>query len=157
QRSGPVTVTTADPAALTCAVAEEHADEADRAARFPVEALAEMRRTGLLGLMAPAEHGGGGGTLGDLVDATIALGRADLSVALIFAMHCQQVVTLDRFGSDRLRAHVLPAVARGAAYLASVTTEPGKGGDLLTSESQARRLPGMLQIDREAPIVTGGM
>jgi acyl-CoA dehydrogenase len=151
-----VSVTLNDAVALTCTVAEEHAGEADLAARFPVEALAAMRRNGLLGLMVPAVHGGGGGTLDDLVDAAIALGRSDLSVALIFAMHCQQVVALSRFGGDRLRAHVLPEVAAGRVYLASVTTEPGKGGDLLTAESRAHRLQGLLRIDREAPIVTGG-
>lgn len=146
-----------DPLGLVCAVAGEHADEADRAARFPGEALAAMRRGGLLGLMVPAEFGGGGGALTDLVDATIALGRVDLSVAMIFAMHCQQVVTVDRCGGDRLRRALLPAVADGKAYLASVTTERGKGGHLLTSESPTERLHDALRIDRDAPIVTGGL
>jgi acyl-CoA dehydrogenase len=145
-----------DLVAPTCAVAEAHAREHDEAATFPVEALATMRRTGLLGLMVPVDQGGGGGTLSELVDATIELGRADLSVALIFAMHSQQVATLARHGSDRLRTHVLPAVADGAIYLASVTTEPGKGGDLLISDSATEHVRGTLRIDREAPIVTGG-
>jgi acyl-CoA dehydrogenase len=145
-----------DAVALTCAAAEAHARENDQAATFPVEALATMRRTRLLGLMVPADYGGGGGTLSELVDATIELGRADLSVALIFAMHCQQVAALARCASDRLRAHALPAVADGTIYLASVTTEPGKGGDLLISDSATEQVRAALRIDREAPIVTGG-
>jgi acyl-CoA dehydrogenase len=146
-----------DPVGTTCAVAEEHAQETDAAAAFPVEALEAMRRTGLLGLMVPAGYGGSDGTLTDLVDTTVALGRADLSVAMIFAMHCQQVVALARYGSERLRAHVLPAVADGKMYLASVTTEAGKGGHLLTSESPVEQVHDTLRIEREAPIVTGGM
>lgn len=142
--------------AEVCAVAEEHAGRTDETATFPREALAAMRRTGLLGLLVPAEYGGRGGTLGDLVDATIELGRADMSVAMVFAMHCQQVEALARFGADRLRRHVLPAVAEGRIYLGSVTTERGKGGDLLISESPVQRAPGALVIDRGAPIVTGG-
>jgi acyl-CoA dehydrogenase len=152
-----VTTTRTDAVGLTCEVAERHAADADREARFPVEALAAMRRNGLLGLLVPAEHGGGGGTLSDLVDASIELGRADMSVAMIFAMHGQQAMALVRFAGERLRAQVLPAVARGEVYLASVTTEPGKGGDLLTSESPVLRTHGALRIDREAPIVTGGL
>lgn len=139
----------------TCEVAEAHAAEADAAAAFPTEALTAMRESGLLGLVAPAEFGGTGG-ITDLVDVTIALGRADMSVAMIFAMHCQQVLVLDRYGSPRLREHVLPAVADGKVYLASVTTETKTGGHLLTSDSPSRRTTDGLRIDRDAPVVTGG-
>lgn len=142
--------------AEVCAVAAEHADRTDRMGQFPVEALAALRRNALLGLLVPTRWGGGGGGLTELVDVTIALGRVDLSVAMIYAMHCQQVATVVRYGSDRLRAEVLPALARGEIYLASVTTEPGKGGYLLTSNSKVELTDGMIRIDRTAPIVTGG-
>lgn len=141
---------------LTCAVADQHAAQADAAAAFPEAALDEMRRTGLLGLLVPARYGGAGGELGDLVEAGMALGRVDLSVALIFAMHCQQVAVLDRYGAERLRRHVLTAVAEGKVYLGSVTTAPGTGGHLLSSDSTAVRAGTDLRLDREAPIVTGG-
>ncbi|CAM3727666.1 acyl-CoA dehydrogenase family protein [Kibdelosporangium persicum] len=146
----------AGPVELTCSVAGQHADSTDAEARFPDEALTAMRQTGLLGLMAPAEFGGGDGTLTDLVTTTIELGKADMSVAMIFAMHCQQVATLARYGGGRLRSEVLPAVAEGKMYLASVTTEAGKGGHLLTSESPVDQAGDVLRIDRRAPIVTGG-
>lgn len=140
-----------------CRTAEEHACQADLDARFPEPVLEAMRRTGLLGLMAPAELGGGGGTLTDLADATIRIGRADMSAAMIFAMHCQQVTTLARCGGEQLRRQLLPAIAAGKVYIASVTTEAGKGGNLLMSESPTALGEGTLRIDREAPMVTGGM
>lgn len=140
----------------TCAIAEAHAQDADRQARFPCEALSAMRANGLLGLMVPSEFGGIGGTLTDLVDATVEMGRRDLSLALVFAMHCQQTAVLAEYAGDRLRAHVLPAVASGLVYLASVTTEPKTGGHLLSSQSPVRQDGNLLQIDREAPVVTGG-
>jgi acyl-CoA dehydrogenase len=156
-------VATADPAARrsercaeVCAVAREEAPLADESAEFPVRTLAAMRGSGLLGLMVPAEWGGGGGTLDDLVEATMELGRVDASVAMIFTMHCQQVVTLVRYGSDRLCAAVLPALARGEIYLGSVTTDPGTGGHLLSSESALRTAGTSLHLDRNAPVVTGG-
>jgi acyl-CoA dehydrogenase len=142
--------------AEVCAVADEEAQEADAAAAFPLRTLGAMRKTGLLGLMVPREQGGAGATLGDLVDVTIALGRSDTSVAMIFAMHCQQLVALDRFANEALRDRVLPSVAAGEVYLASVTTEIGKGGDLLTSESETTASDGCVHIDRNAPVVTGG-
>lgn len=146
----------ASAAGLTRTVAEEHAAHTDREAAFPVQALEAMRRTGLLGLLVPSEFGGGGGSVTDLVDATIELGRADMSVAMVFAMHCQQAAALARFGSDQLRAEVLPAIADGKIYLGSVTTEPGTGGHLLTSGSPSELTDSSLWIEREAPVVTGG-
>ena len=145
-----------DAVATTAAVAERFAATADERAAFPAEALRAMRDTGLLGLLVPTVYGGGGGSVGDVVDATVELGRADLTVALVFAMHCQQVAALARYGGERLREHVLPAVAKGDLYLASVTTETGTGGHLLTSESPVALAGDTLHVDRRAPIVTGG-
>lgn len=138
------------------AVAAEHLARTDRDAAFPVEALEEMRRTGLLGLLVPRNHGGLGGTTEDVVTASIALGRIDMSVAMIFAMHCQQVAAVVRYGNERLREELLPEIAAGRIYLASVTTEAGKGGHLLSSESALAAREGELLLDRFAPIVTGG-
>lgn len=143
--------------ARTRAVAADHCAKTDGEASFPVEALTEMRDTRLLGALVPAECGGPGGGLTDMVDVTMELGRTDLSVALVYAMHCQQVWVLARYADERLRAHVLPAVANGRSYLASVTTEAGGGGRLLTAATPAAMTAGRLLVDRVAPIVTGGL
>ncbi|MEU7584319.1 acyl-CoA dehydrogenase family protein [Streptomyces sp. NPDC041068] len=139
------------------ALAEKHADATDEAAEFPVAVLDELRATGLLGLMVPTEHGGLGGSLDDMLDVSMALGRADMSVAMIFSMHCQQVAGIVDHADDRLAGELLPQIAAGRAYLASVTTEAGKGGHLLTAEAELTAEPGWLDIDRFAPIVTGGL
>ncbi|MEU3574079.1 acyl-CoA dehydrogenase family protein [Kitasatospora sp. NPDC036755] len=155
----PERIGAADLAALTERVAKvtaEHVEHTDREAAFPVAALAELRATGLLGLLVPVEYGGLGGTVADLVEASIALGRVDMSVAMVFAMHGQQVAALVRHGGERLRAEVLPEVAAGRVYLASVTTEAGKGGHLLSAEAALAAADGELLVDRFAPIVTGG-
>ncbi|MFM9368744.1 acyl-CoA dehydrogenase family protein [Streptomyces sp. Da 82-17] len=138
------------------AVAAEHVARTDRDASFPVEALAEMRRTGLLGLLVPTRYGGLGGDTDAMVRTSIALGRVDMSVAVIFAMHCQQVAALVRYADARLREELLPEIAAGRRYLASVTTEAGKGGHLLTSAAALGRDDDRLVLDRFAPIVTGG-
>ncbi|KJS60111.1 acyl-CoA dehydrogenase [Streptomyces rubellomurinus] len=137
-------------------VAEEHLARTEREALFPEHALAELRRTGLLGLLVPTADGGLGGTLADLVDVTLALGRTDMSLAMIFAMHCQQSEALVRYARPPLREKLMARLAAGELYLASVTTETGKGGHLFKSYAPLRESGERLEIDRTAPIVTGG-
>ncbi|MFE0508418.1 acyl-CoA dehydrogenase family protein [Streptomyces sp. NPDC058964] len=146
----------AERVAAVARVAQEHLERTDRDAVFPEHALQEMRRTGLLGLLVPAEHGGCGGTLTDLVDAAMALGRVDMSVAMIFAMHCQQSEAIIRYAAAPLREELLARLAAGDLYLASVTTERGKGGHLFRSYAPLRETDDTLEVDRVAPIVTGG-
>ncbi|GAA0602535.1 acyl-CoA dehydrogenase family protein [Kutzneria viridogrisea] len=138
------------------AVTAEHAARTDREAAFPVEALDVMRANGMLGFVVPTEHGGGGGSVTEVLDLTLRLAREDMSVAMIFTMHCQQALALVRHANPELAARVLPRLARGELYLASVTTERGKGGHLLSSESVVHSDGSHLKIDRDAPIVTGG-
>ncbi|MER7839429.1 acyl-CoA dehydrogenase family protein [Streptomyces sp. NPDC096040] len=142
--------------AEACAVAEKHAAQSDETAEFPVAVLNALRPR-LLGLMVPTRHGGPGGDVNDLIDVTIALGRADMSVAMVFAMHCQQVAGIVDHAGERLADELLPRIAAGEMYLASVTTEEGKGGHLLTAQAQLASEPGWLTVDRFAPVVTGGL
>ncbi len=153
---GSGTATPAQRAAAVARVAERHLAETDREASFPEQALAEMRRTGLLGLLVPEEEGGLGGTVSDLIDTGMVLGRTDMSVAMVFVMHCQQAAAIVRHARSPLREELLPLLASGQLYLASVTTESGKGADLFTSQEPLREADGMLEVRRTVPISTGG-
>jgi acyl-CoA dehydrogenase len=137
-------------------VVAEHAQATDEQAAFPEAALDALRSSGLLGLLVPGEHGGLGGDVTDLVRVAERIARVDMSVGLIFAMHCQQVATLVAYARPALRATLLPRIARGEVYLASVTTEASRGGALTTSQSPLTGQDGALVLDRFAPIVTGG-
>jgi acyl-CoA dehydrogenase len=133
-----------------------HAAEVDRTACFPLDSVRELRDNGLFGLLVPRQYGGMGGDLGDLVDVAQVLAAGCLSTAMIWAMHCQQVDALVRFAPPRLREDVLPRVAAGKLYLASITTEPGKGGHLLSAEAALRANEDRLTVERDGPTVTGG-
>jgi acyl-CoA dehydrogenase len=133
-----------------------HASDVDASARFPVENLRALRETGLLGLLVPADYGGLAGGLPDLVEIAQELAAECPSTAMIWAMHCQQVDPLVRYAGPQLRERLLPRIAEGATYLASVTTEPGKGGHLLTGVAPMLTDSGRLWLEREAPVVTGG-
>jgi acyl-CoA dehydrogenase len=137
-------------------ILEAQADETDISARFPDEAVRVLRGNGLMGLLVPVEYGGAGGDLSDLVALASLLGSGCTSTAMIWAMHCQQVDCVVRFGSPRLRDDLLPRIASGHVYLASVTTEPGKGGHLLSGRAAIEEDLDSLRFERDAPIVTGG-
>ncbi|GAB3986348.1 acyl-CoA dehydrogenase family protein [Plantactinospora veratri] len=137
-------------------VLRQHAREIDLTAAFPTDNLTALRRSGLLGLLVPQRYGGLGGDLADLVEIAGDLAAECLSTAMIWAMHCQQVDVLLHYASAPLRDRLLPRVAAGDVYLASVTTEAGKGGHLLSAEAAITRQDDDLHIDRMAPVVTGG-
>jgi acyl-CoA dehydrogenase len=148
--------TVADALESVLGIVGEHAQETDDRAEFPEAALAALRSSGLLGLLVPGDHGGLGGDVTDMVRVAERIARVDMSVALIFAMHCQQVATLVEYARPALAATLLPRIARGEVYLASVTTESARGGALTTSQSPLAAEDGALVLDRFAPIVTGG-
>jgi acyl-CoA dehydrogenase len=137
-------------------ILREQATAVDEQAQFPVAGLDALRRSGLMGLLVPAAYGGLGGTLRQLTQVSAELGGACVSTAMIWAMHCQQAAALVAHGGPELRERVLPRIADGEIYLASVTTEKRKGGHLLSADSPLERCDGRLVISRDAPIVTGG-
>jgi acyl-CoA dehydrogenase len=133
-----------------------HAADVDRASRFPTEAMAALRESGLMGLLVPESHGGLGGDLASLAEVASRLAGGCLSTAMIWAMHCQQVDTLVRFARPELARTLLPRIADGSVYVASVTSEQGKGGHLLSAVAPLIVKDDRLIIERHAPVVTGG-
>jgi acyl-CoA dehydrogenase len=123
---------------------------------FPEKGLRALRDCGLMGLLVPHRFGGLGGDLGELAEVAQVLAGGCLSTALIWAMHCQQVDVLVRHADPDLAGRLLPRVAAGELYLASITTEPGKGGHLLSAEAPLHHAGEDLRVLREAPVVTGG-
>jgi len=160
-----MTVTTQAPAGRTLddrlaevlPVLHDESREVDDTAEFPVRGLAALRESGLMGLLVPEELGGLGGDLDDLVSVSMELAGECLSTALIWGMHCQQVAALVGHAGPELRERVLPRIGEGKVYVASVTSEKGKGGHLLSAEAPLRREDGTLLLERDAPIVTGAL
>ncbi|GGM89387.1 acyl-CoA dehydrogenase [Lentzea pudingi] len=134
----------------------ENAAQVDGDATFPEAGLRALRECGLMGLLVPEEHGGLGGDLHDLVDVAGVLASACLSTAMIWAMYCQQVDAVVRFAVPGLAKDLLPRIAAGEVYLASVTTEAGSGGHLMTADASLRSGGEGIAFERLAPIVTGG-
>ncbi|MCK9487120.1 MAG: acyl-CoA/acyl-ACP dehydrogenase [Dehalococcoidia bacterium] len=101
----------------------------DREGSFPHEHFEAMRRAGYLAAAVPAEYGGAGHGLDDLVLAQIALGRGDGSTALSVGMHHMVVGTeaVARRWPDALRDRVFREVASDGALVNNIAAEPEMG------------------------------
>jgi len=137
-------------------VAAPAAEDVDRKARFPSEALDALRAAGTLSALVPVELGGWGLALGDVAEATCALSRSCASTAMVFAMHHMQAACLVRHGRSEFLRGVARQLAEGQELLASATTELGVGGDLRTSKCAVERREGRFQLEKQAPVISYG-
>lgn len=127
----------------------------DEENRFPAESVDALREAGLLGYFVPPGLGGIGGDLGTYARIAETLGAGCLSTALIWVMHAHQTAVL---AEHRRPEHepFLHDIAAHGTLLASVTTETGKGGDVLRADAPLRREGNRLRVTRSAPVVSYG-
>lgn len=123
--------------------------------RFPRESVDALREGGFFGFFVPVRYGGLGGDLRTYHRVAALFGEECLSTAMIWAMHCQQVAVLAAHAADA-QAETLAAIAREGIAVASVTSEYGKGGDLLTAQAALQPENGALRLVRRAPTVSYG-
>lgn len=119
--------------------------------------LALLRKHGLMEYLVPTSCGGSGGNAAGMLAVAESLGARCPGLAVLWVMHCQQVAMVDGYAAEPLRGEVLRSVARDRLFLASVTTETGKGGHVMTAHAAAAVLDGMVCFEREAPVVSGGL
>ncbi|MGJ7609497.1 MULTISPECIES: acyl-CoA dehydrogenase family protein [unclassified Variovorax] len=102
----------------------------DRSGAFPRENFAALQAHGLIGLVAPAEHGGGGATLATARRVIAAVARGEPATALILTMTYLQHHALTRTDS-RWPAHLRERVTRDAvergALINALRVEPALG------------------------------
>jgi acyl-CoA dehydrogenase len=143
-------------------IADEHAapnaDDVDREARFPSEAIAALREARALSAFIPAELGGGEVSFAALADACFELGRRCGASAMVFAMHQIQVVSIVRHlrDADWFEGY-LQTLAAEQRLIASATSEVGTGGDM--GRSIAAVTPGedgLCSFEKQAPTVSYG-
>src|SRR5262245_22440812 len=148
---GPVVTTGADnqffatglaPTALhtraeaAASIAAEHAEEVDREARFPEEAIGAVRAQRLLGVMVPQELGGEDASLAQVIDICFRLAQACSSTAMIYAMHQIKVACIMRHRRNvAWHGHLLRRLCSEQLLLASSTTEGRGGGNVRSSEA----------------------
>ena len=135
--------------------ARRFASAVDRENRFPSEAVEALRDAGLLGLLVPKDAHGMGGSFADACQVAIVLGNECLSTALIWAMHSQQVAIIADHAAAQWR-DVLTDVGVRGALVASATSEPEKGGNLLLARAALQDRGDRIYVERPSPVVSYG-
>jgi acyl-CoA dehydrogenase len=144
-------------AEIVAAAAAEHGDAVDRDARFPAETFAAARAQRLLGVMVPAELGGEGASVSDVVDVCYMLGKACASSAMIFAMHQIMVAILVRHARHSAwHRELLQRLIAEQLLFASSTTENQTGGDVRASACVVERTGSRMALVKNATVMSYG-
>lgn len=132
-----------------------HAAAVDREARFPEEAFAALKSAGLLGAYVPAQHGGMGLDLAEIVKLCEIFGQYCSATAMVYAMHQIQVACIVHHALD---SAYFRAFARRLCdeqlLLASATTELGIGGDLRSSICAVEPDGDRFSVTKKAPVIS---
>src|SRR5690348_17674520 len=102
----------------------------DEASEFPMAAIKELGKLGIMGVVYPAEYGGAGMGYVEYVTAIEELSRVDGSVGIIVAAHtslCSNHIYLA--GNDSQKKKYIPKLASGDFIGAWGLTEPSSGSD----------------------------
>ncbi|MGJ7573508.1 acyl-CoA dehydrogenase family protein [Variovorax sp. RB2P76] len=102
----------------------------DRSGAFPRENFAALQAHGLIGLVAPAEHGGGAATLATARRVIAAVARGEPATALILTMTYLQHHALTRTDSrwpPHLRERVTRDAVERGALINALRVEPALG------------------------------
>jgi alkylation response protein AidB-like acyl-CoA dehydrogenase len=112
----------------------------DAESEFPREAVAEMGRLGLLGMLVPEEWGGVGADHVAYAMALEEVAAGDGSCSTIMSVHnsvgCMPIL---KFGTQEQKERFLRPMARGKTLAAFCLTEPGAGSDAAAIKTRARR------------------
>ncbi len=138
-------------------VAARHAAAVDAEARFPHEAFAALKAEKLLGVMVPAEFGGAGASIPEVLALCHALGQSCASTAMIFAMHQIQVACIVRHGQQSAwHRALLQRLAGEQMLLASATSEAGVGGDVRSSVCAVEVEGERFSLSKNATVISYG-
>lgn len=133
--------------------ARGHAAEVDADARFPSEAVAALRESGLLGLTIPAEYGGLGGRPAELVEVVRDLASACGSTAMVYLMHVSAAMTVAA-APPASEPDLVTRLADGRALGTLAFSEPGSRSHFWAPVSQAKRTDGVVQLSAAKSWVT---
>lgn len=135
------------------------ASSRDETGEYPIEIFRDLARLGLLGMLVPEAYGGAGMDALSYVLAVEEIARVDASVAVGVSVTnsvCQWPIA--RFGSEELKARVLPPLARGEQVGGIMLTEPAAGSDVASLRTTYRREGGrFLLSDSKAWITNAGV
>jgi alkylation response protein AidB-like acyl-CoA dehydrogenase len=133
-----------------------HARAWEAAGTIPRELWPRLAELGFGGLYVSEVAGGAGLSRLDAVLVFEALSRACASVAAFLSIHNMCAAMIDRFGSDDLKARVLPGALAMETVLSYCLTEPGSGSDAAALRSRAERTNEGWRLTGTKAFISGG-
>ncbi len=121
------------------------------------DALKAMRQADLMGVMLPWEYGGMNLPESIYQMMVEIVSRAEAGLMTIFGLQ-EIALSINEFGSDEMKARVLPRFARGEVAGAMVLTEPDAGSDLSAVQTRASLDPatGQWRLNGVKRFITNG-
>jgi acyl-CoA dehydrogenase len=139
------------------AIAASHAGDVDVNSRFPQEAMDALKAENLLGILVPAELGGEGASVADVVDICYTLGRACSATGMIYAMHQVKAACIVDHGMDSAwHRGFMQKMVSDQLLLASSTTEGKGGGNIRASEAAVEHADNRIVLVRDASVISYG-
>jgi alkylation response protein AidB-like acyl-CoA dehydrogenase len=114
---------------------------------FDADFSRKLGAHGFLGMTFPRTYGGTEKTALERYVVVEELLAAGAPVAAHWMADRQSGPLLLRFGSDPLKQHFLPRIARGEAYFCIGMSEPDTGSDLASVRTTAERVPGGFRVN----------
>ncbi|MES2635081.1 MAG: acyl-CoA dehydrogenase family protein [Pseudomonadota bacterium] len=134
-----------------CEIAAQYAADVDTQARFPAEAVAALRKHGVLSAGVPIEFGGAGCSMTEQAQLCSALAQSCGSSAMVLAMHYSQLACIARHhGDSEFFKQYLRDIATHQYLLASMTSEVGTFGDTRSSVCAVERRGAGFVLNKEA-------
>lgn len=138
-------------------VAALHADDVDRAGRFPEEAIDVMKAERLMGIQIPIDCGGEGSSTSDIAEVCTILAQSCAASAMIFAMHQIKVSSLVSHGTDASwHRDFMRRICDEQLLLGSATTEGGIGGNLRNSICAIEVDGDICRLEKDATVISYG-
>ncbi len=138
-------------------IAAQYADAVDRNATIPDQALAALRREGLLSSLIPTSLGGQAHSLSRVASACHVLARSCGSTAMIHAMHQIQVACLVAHGQDsEWHRWLLRRICEEQWLLGSATSEVGTGGNIHASICSVETAGDRIALEKDAATISYG-
>ncbi|WP_245662641.1 acyl-CoA dehydrogenase family protein [Nocardia vermiculata] len=133
-----------------------HAQELERADRYPSEIVESMKQMGLFGLTIPEEYGGLGESLLTYALVVEEIARGWMSVSGVINTHFIVAHMIARHGTPEQKNSYLPRMATGEIRGSFSMSEPDLGSDVAAVKTRARRDGDEYVIDGAKMWLTNG-
>lgn len=141
---------------VASSVVAPNAEQIDRDARWPAEAMRALGEAGLLGLHIDVELGGQGQGMYALALVTEELGRVCGSTALVYGMHCVGSKVIAVKATPEQADRYLRPIAAGDHVTSLALAEPGTGVHFYLPRTTFRRTDGNYVVNGAKSFITSG-